>query len=178
VAEAMRRHAHLEVSGDLPLAELRRRALAAGFGPFPEDAAWDDVFFHVFVTAVEPHLGRGGRPTILMEWPAPLGALARQKPDDPTVALRFEVFACGLELANAFDELTNPAEQRRRFAGDLEERRLRGKPLYPVDERFLAALDEGMPPSAGIALGVDRLLMLCTGAVDIRCVLAFAGDEV
>jgi lysyl-tRNA synthetase class 2 len=177
VAEALRRHAGLAAPGDLPAAELRRRALAAGFGPIPEDAAWDDVFFQVFVHAVDPCLGRGGRPTILMEWPAPLCALARQKPDDPTVALRFEVYAGGLELANAFDELTDPVEQRARFEADLAARRTARRPRYPIDERFVAALAEGLPPCAGIALGVDRLLMLVTGASDIRDVLAFAEDE-
>ncbi|HEY3357043.1 MAG TPA: amino acid--tRNA ligase-related protein, partial [Polyangia bacterium] len=105
VAEALRRHAGLEAPGDLPAAELRTRALAAGFGPIAEGAPWDDVFFQVFVHAVEPHLGRGGRPTLLREWPAPLGALARLAPRDPRIALRFEAYACGLELANAFDEL-------------------------------------------------------------------------
>jgi elongation factor P--(R)-beta-lysine ligase len=178
VAEAMRRYAGLEAPGDLPAAELRRRALAAGFGPIAEDDSWDDVFFRAFVQAVEPRLGRSGRPTILLEWPAPLCALARTKPDDPTVALRFEAYACGLELCNAFDELCDAAEQRRRLEEDLATRRTRGKELYPIDARFLAALEEGMPPAAGIALGVDRLVMLCTGAADIRDVLAFADDEV
>ncbi|MBI5479659.1 MAG: EF-P lysine aminoacylase GenX [Deltaproteobacteria bacterium] len=178
VVEAMRRHAGLEAPGDLPAAELRRRALAAGFGPIAEDAPWDDVFFQVFVQAVEPWLGRSGRPTILLEWPAPLCALARYKPGDPTIALRFEAYACGLELCNAFDELCDAAEQRRRLEGDLATRRARGKEIYPLDVRFLTALKEGMPPAAGIALGVDRLIMLCTGAADIRDVLAFADDEV
>jgi lysyl-tRNA synthetase class 2 len=177
VAAALARWAGIEAPGDLPAAELRARALAAGFGPIAAGAPWDDVFFQVFVHAVEPHLGRGGRPTLLLEWPAPLGALARLKPGDPTIALRFEAYACGLELANAFDELTDPVEQRARFAEELAARRAAGKPLYPVDERFVAALEEGLPPCAGIALGVDRLVMLCTGATEIREVLAFADDE-
>jgi lysyl-tRNA synthetase class 2 len=177
VAAAMRRYAGVEAPGDLPTSELRRRALAAGFGPIAEDASWDDVFFQVFVQAVEPWLGRGGRPTILLEWPAPLCALARTKPGDPAVALRFEAYAGGLELCNAFDELCDAAEQRRRLEEDLAARRARGKEIYPVDARFLAALEEGMPPAAGIALGVDRLIMLCTGAADIRDVLAFADEE-
>jgi lysyl-tRNA synthetase class 2 len=177
VAEAMRRHAGLEAPGDLPVAELRRRARAAGFGPIAEDAPWDDVFFQVFVQAVEPWLGRRGRPTILREWPAPLCALARCKPGDPTVALRFEAYACGLELCNAFDELCDAAEQRRRLEEDVATRKARGKESYPIDVRFLTALKEGMPPAAGIALGVDRLIMLCAGAAEIRDVLAFADEE-
>ena len=177
VADAMRRYAGLEAPGDLPVAELRRRAHAGGFGPIAEDAPWDDVFFQVFVQAVEPWLGRSGRPTILLEWPAPLCALARHKPGAPTIALRFEAYACGLELCNAFDELTDSAEQRRRLEEDLATRRARGRESYPIDARFLAALEEGMPPAAGIALGVDRLVMLCAGAADIRDVLAFADQE-
>jgi elongation factor P--(R)-beta-lysine ligase len=177
VAEALRRHAGLEAPGDLPAPELRRRALALGFGPIAEDAPWDDVFFQVFVHAVEPKLGRSGRPTILLEWPAPLAALARTKPGDPAVALRFEAYACGLELANAFDELVDAAVQRGRFLEDIRARRERGRPEYPLDERLMAALVEGLPPSAGVALGVDRLVMLVTGASDIREVLAFTVDE-
>jgi elongation factor P--(R)-beta-lysine ligase len=177
VAEAMRRYAGVEAPGDLPVAELRARALAAGFGPIAEDAPWDDVFFQVFVQAVEPWLGRGGRPTILYEWPAPLCALARTKPDAPSVALRFEAYACGFELGNAFDELCDAAEQRRRLEEDLATRRERGKESYPIDARFLAALEEGMPPAAGIAVGVDRLIMLCAGVAEIRDVLAFADEE-
>jgi lysyl-tRNA synthetase class 2 len=177
VAEAMRRYAGFEAPGDLPAADLRRRALAAGFGPIAEDAPWDDVFFQVFVQAVEPWLGRGGRPTILYEWPAPLCALARTKPGDPRVALRFEAYACGFELGNAFDELCDAAEQRRRLEEDLATRRERGKEIYPIDARFVAALEEGMPPAAGIAVGVDRLVMLCAGVTEIRDVLAFADEE-
>jgi len=93
------------------------------------------------------------------------------------VALRFEAYACGLELANAFDELTDPAEQRRPLDEELAARRARGKPAYARGRALLAALDEGLPPPAGIALGVDRLVMLVTGATDIREVLTFADDE-
>jgi len=141
--------------------------------PVPADA---DAFWPLYLERVEPQLGRG-RPTILYEWPAYLAALARAKPGDPSVVERFELFAGGLELANAFGELTDPVEQRARLEADLAARRRLGKPLYPIDERFLAALEEGLPPSAGIALGLDRLVMLLVGATSIREVLSFAADE-
>jgi lysyl-tRNA synthetase class 2 len=116
---------------------------------------------------VEPHLGRG-RATFLTHWPAPQAALARRDPADPRAALRFELFVAGLELANAFDELTDPAEQRARFEHDVaERRRLYGAEGWEVDEEFLAALEHGMPATSGIALGFDRLCMLASGARSI-----------
>lgn len=175
VREAMRRYAQVDLDGDEPVVELVRKARAAGHA-VPEDAPWDDVFFSVFVEVVEPRLGRG-RPTMLHDWPAPLCALARPKPGDPRVVERFEAYAGGLELCNGFGELIDPVEQRRRCERDLAERRRRGLPLYPLDERFLGALDEGLPPSAGVALGVDRLVMLATGARAIREVSAFTSEE-
>lgn len=100
-----------------------------------------------------------------------MAVLSRKKPEDPRLAERFELYVCGVELANAFSELTDPAEQRARFIADMaEKQRLYGE-SYPLDEDFLAALDHGMPESAGIALGVDRLIMLATGAKEIVQVL-------
>lgn len=123
---------------------------------------------------VEPRLGRT-TPTFLIEYPAELAALARHKPDDPTVAERFELYFCGIELANAFSELTDAAEQRRRFAAEEAQRRAAGKPPYPSPEPFLAELP-AMPPAAGIALGVDRLVMLLTDKVHIDEIVAFAPE--
>lgn len=133
------------------------------------DDTWSDIFSRVLSEKVEPQLGRG-RATILCEYPISEAALARPKPGDPRVAERFEFYACGLELANAFGELTDPAEQRRRFEADMDEKaRIYGE-RYPIDEDFLAAL-AGMPQASGIALGFDRLVMLCTGARRIEDVL-------
>ncbi|WP_242531172.1 EF-P lysine aminoacylase EpmA [Roseococcus thiosulfatophilus] len=144
---------------------------AAALGARPGES-WEDAFFRLLLDHVEPHLGRA-RGSFLTHWPSPQAALARRDPHDPRVALRFEMFVGGVELANAFDELTDPAEQRARFTHDVAERvRLHGADnAWPVDEDFLAALDHGMPAGSGIALGFDRLAMLASGARRIEDVL-------
>lgn len=174
VREAMWRWAGVEVGGDEPAAALVAKVRTAGVD-VAADAAWDDAFFAAFLARVDPALATLARPLILHDWPAPLAALARRK--DPTTALRFEAYVGGLELANAFDELTDPAEQRARFEEDQRHRRARGRAVYPIDEKLLAALAEGLPPSAGIALGFDRLVMLATGATSIDQVLTFTASE-
>jgi lysyl-tRNA synthetase class 2 len=126
------------------------------------DDTWSDMLARVLVERVEPRLGLG-RPTVLDRYPAAEAALARPAADDPRVAERFELYACGVELANGFGELTDPAEQRRRFALEMEEKARRYGERYPLDEGFLDALAL-VPPAAGIALGFDRLVMLATGA--------------
>ncbi len=127
------------------------------------------MFSRVLVERIEPQLGFG-RPTILCEYPVSEAALARPKPADPRVAERFELYACGVELANAFGELTDPAEQRRRFVAEMDEKERVYGERYPLDEDFLAALAV-MPPASGIALGFDRLVMLATGASRIEQVM-------
>ncbi len=176
VRAAMREYASVDVDGAEPAAELVRVIRAAGID-VADGTAWDDAFFAAFLARVEPAIAALDHALILEDWPAPLAALARRKPDDPKTALRFEAYVGGIELANAFDELTDASEQRARFLEDQRVRRERGKPVYPLDEKLLAALDEGLPPSAGIALGFDRLVMLATGAASIEQVLTFAGDE-
>jgi elongation factor P--(R)-beta-lysine ligase len=174
VRELFRRHVGSELRGDESESELRDLAGQAGCKVAP-GAAWDDVFYQVFLDRIEPHLG-SARPTFVLDWPRPLAALARPKPGDPCSVERFELYAAGLELANAFGELTCPIEQRQRFEAELATRRARGKGVYPIDEKLLAALPH-MPPTCGIALGLDRLVMLVLGASSIREVLAFAHDE-
>ena len=151
-------------------ARLHAAAQAAGFTP-RADEGWEDLFFRLLLEYIEPQLGRG-RATFLTHWPAPQAALARRDPADPRAARRFELFVAGLEWANAFDELTDPAEQRARFIDDTaERRRISGERGWEVDEDFLAALEHGMPTTSGIALGFDRLAMLAAGAREIADVM-------
>ena len=174
VRDLFRDHAAIDLRGDEDPSLMRDLARGAGSRVGP-DAAWDDVFYQVFLDHIEGHLGCA-QPTFVCDWPAPLGALARRKLDDPLTVERFELYAGGLELANAFGELTDPVEQRARFVEEAELRRQRGRAVYPIDEKLLEALGH-MPPTVGIALGFDRLVMLVLGASSLREVLAFANDE-
>lgn len=175
VAEAFFLHAGIDLAASLaePLAPdaaiLRRAAREAGVR-VADDDGWEDLFFKISLDRIEPHLGTA-RPTFLTDWPLALAALARPKPDAPDLADRFELYVGGVELANAFGELTDATEQRRRFAADGAAKHARYGLTYPVDADFLAALEAGLPPTAGIALGLDRLVMLATGAEEIAQVL-------
>jgi lysyl-tRNA synthetase class 2 len=173
VRELWARHAGIELGGDEDAGALRAKAAAAGVA-FGTATAWDDIFYQVFLDRIEPRLAAGG-PTFVFDWPAPLAALARPKPGDPRVVERFELYAGGLELANAFGELTDAVEQRRRFEDESRIRAARGRQVYPIDEALLGALPD-MPPTSGIALGFDRLVMLVLGVRDIADVVAF-GEE-
>ena len=136
---------------------------------------WEDLFFRLLLTHVEPHIGRAV-PTFLTHWPVSQAALAARDPVDPRAALRFELYACGIELANAFEELTDAHEQRRRFLHDRARRRAlypEAEP-WPLDEAFLDAMSS-LPPCAGIALGFDRLAMLATGAPRLSDILWLGG---
>ncbi len=173
VAEAFARHAGIDLLATISGRETDRDALAAAARSAgvqtADDDTWGDIFSRVLAEKIEPKLGIG-RATILDEYPAALSALARPSPRDGRVAERFELYACGVELANAFGELNDPVEQRRRLTQEMAEKeRLYGE-SYPLDEDFLAALG-AMPPASGIALGFDRLVMLATGAARIDQVL-------
>jgi len=147
-------------------------ALAAAAGTRLREAeTWEDLFFRLLLERVEPRIGRA-QPTFLTHWPAAQAALARRDPADPRVAERLELFVCGIELANAFVELTDATEQRARFIADRARRHaITGAEDWPLDEDFLAALASGLPACAGIALGFDRLAMLAAGADRIDQVL-------
>ncbi len=174
LAEAFERHADIDllatVDSDGTTDAGRLAAAARGSGTrVATDDTWADIFSRILVERVEPHLGMG-RPTLLCEYPIPEAALARPKATDPRVAERFELYACGVELANAFGELTDPTEQRRRLLLEMDEKQRVYGDRYPLDEDFLAALAL-MPEASGAALGFDRLVMLATGAAQIEDVL-------
>ena len=174
VADAFGRHAGIDLmasiapDGTTDAGRLAEELDRAGIGRAGDDT-WSDLFARVLSDRVEPQLGQG-RITLLDRYPAAEAALARRLPGDPRLAERFEVYACGVELANGFGELTDPAEQRRRFAADMDEKARRYGERYPLDEDFLAALAI-MPEASGIALGFDRLVMLATGAPRIDDVI-------
>ena len=174
LAEAFQRFASIDLlasvgaRGETDRDVLADAATTAGVRVAADDT-WSDVFSRVLVEKIEPNLGVS-RPTVLCEYPVAEAALARPKPSDPRVAERFELYACGVELANAFGELTDPAEQRLRFQAEMAEKaRLYGE-AYPIDEDFLAALGQ-MPEASGAALGLDRLVMLASGAQRIEQVI-------
>jgi elongation factor P--(R)-beta-lysine ligase len=168
VAAAFARHAGIDLLATIEGGEGDRGRLAKaaeGKVRLADDDSWSDIFSKILVEHIEPQLGLG-RLTILFEYPAPEAALARAKSADPRVAERFEVYACGVELANGFGELTDADEQRRRFELAMDEKQRRYGERYPLDEDFLAALSN-MPEACGVALGFDRLVMLASGALRI-----------
>jgi lysyl-tRNA synthetase class 2 len=168
VAHAFERFAGIDVLATIADGEGNRNKLAAAAGTkvrISTDDTWSDIFSKILVEFVEPKLGQG-RLTVLYEYPLPEAALARAVSSDPRVAERFEVYACGVELANGFGELTDAAEQRRRFILAMDEKQRRYGERYPLDEDFLAAIG-CMPEASGVALGFDRLVMLASGATSV-----------
>jgi elongation factor P--(R)-beta-lysine ligase len=168
VAAAFERYAGIDLLGTITGGNGDRARLAAAAREqvrIADDDTWSDIFSKVLVEHVEPGLGQR-RLTILFEYPAPEAALARAKPSDPRVAERFEIYACGVELANGFGELTDAREQRLRFTHAMDEKQRRYGERYPLDEDFLDAVAQ-MPQASGVALGFDRLVMLASGAMRI-----------
>jgi lysyl-tRNA synthetase class 2 len=174
VVDAFKKYANLALEKFLPETPENTAAFSKAVSDLgirvAEGDRWDDLFFRVMAEKIEPFLGTPA-PTIIYDYPASMASLARRCPGDPRFAERFEMYVCGIELCNAFGELTDPVEQRKRFHEELA---LKGKiygETYPVDEDFLNALEYGLPESGGNALGIDRLVMLATGADDIDQVL-------
>lgn len=183
VEEATERYAGFAIHGFETTEELVGKATTHGWPVPAPPYRWDDVFFSIFLHAVEPHLGQSPnknqpvKPVVVYDWPRPLCALAQEKPGSPHLVERFEAYVAGLELCNGFGELCDAREQRIRCERDQAQRAERGLPVYPLDERFLQALESGMPPSGGVALGVDRMAMLLLNAPTIADVLPFAWNE-
>jgi elongation factor P--(R)-beta-lysine ligase len=168
VAAAFERFAGIDLLATIADGEGDRAALAAVTRErtrITEDDAWSDIFSKVLVEHIEPYLGQD-RLTVLFEYPVVEAALARAKAADPRVAERFEIYACGVELANGFGELTDAVEQRHRFTAAMDEKARRYGERYPLDEEFLAAVGK-MPEASGVALGFDRLVMLASGALRV-----------
>jgi len=173
-AEAYIRYAGFDPHTE-SLAALHDRVKGLGV-PSAYDLARDDLLDLVLTHVIEPKLGHC-QPTFIDDYPASQASLARIRDGDPPLAERFEVFAEGVELANGYHELVDAAEQRRRFEADIQKRESQNLPSVPIDERLLAALEHGLPPCAGVALGVDRLVMLASGTCDIADILAFPIDR-
>lgn len=138
----------------------------------------EERYFRLLVDRIEPALARRGAPVFLHDYPSSQASLARRCADDPAVCERFELYWGDIELCNGFGELTDPVEQRARLLADQHKRRELDKPVYPIDDKFLAALTAGMPPASGNALGLDRLIAICAGTDDITAVMAFNATTV
>jgi lysyl-tRNA synthetase class 2 len=168
------RGTEIDLAGPWPRLTVAEAFTAYASLPLAQALA-KDLFDELLTGEVEPRLGQE-RPTFLYDYPARLAALARRKAGHPELAERFELYIAGIEVANAFSELTDPVEQRQRFTAEEAARRAQGKEPLPLPEKFLAEL-ANLPPSAGIALGLDRLVMLLTGATSIDDVIAFSPEE-
>ena len=175
VAEAFKKFCGFDILKTIPdplrpdkdLLSIEAKKLGIRFQDCEE---WDEIFYRLFLKKIEPQLGIGA-PTVLYDWPLFLAALARQNPLDKRLSERFEIFVCGIELANGFGELTDAFEQRQRFEREIQQKKKMNRISYPIDQDFLNALQAGMPEASGIALGFDRLVMLCTNSKRIEDVL-------
>jgi len=171
MTEAFNRYAGIDLNSALSKNELAPIAQKKGY-MVQKDDSWEEIFHLIFLNEIEPNLGKG-KPTIIHLYPASLAALSRKNGDDPRFAERFEFYIEGLELGDAYSELTDWKEQRERFAEEDEERRRLGKIDHPIDTDFIDALKAGMPRAGGIAVGVDRLIMLFADVRDIADTLFF-----
>jgi lysyl-tRNA synthetase class 2 len=175
VAESFKTYAHIDFDDFFDMESAVRIAKAKGY-TIEANTTWEEIYNQIFLNEVEPHLGHG-RPTILYDFPSSLAALAKKKPSDPRFAERFEFYIEGLELGDCYSELTDPHEQEERFKAELEEVKRLGKTTYEYDQDFIEALKVGLPTSGGIAIGVDRLVMLFANAKRIQDVLFFPSEE-
>lgn len=173
--EAFHRYAGFPLLNALTRETIVPIARKKGYSVAASDT-WEELFNQIFLNEVEPHLGRG-KPTIVYDYPAALAALSRKKPCNPKLAERFEFYIEGLELGDAYSELTDAKEQLKRFQEETQERKRLGKVTHPIDMDFISALKVGMPEAGGIAVGVDRLIMLFANVTDIADTMFFPGKE-
>jgi elongation factor P--(R)-beta-lysine ligase len=176
VAAAFEKEAGIDVETMLDPAALKAWAVNKGYQA-DETVTWEQLFYQIFLNEVEPKLNASGRPYFLYDYPLAQAALARKKASDPRLAERFEVFVAGLELGNCFSELIDAKEQAERFRKDLAQRKAAGKTEYPMDEELIEAIRSGMPEVAGIAVGVDRLVMLAADAATLAETMFFPANE-
>jgi lysyl-tRNA synthetase class 2 len=182
VAELFERYVGLDADQLLDLEALRQAAAArgydlAGLDSLSQEMAWEELYNQLFLNEIESQLSSFDQPVIVYDYPAPQAALARKKASDPRFAERFEVYLGGIELGNAFGELTDAVEQEARLRADLVLRQELGKKPQPIDQDFIDALHQGMPETSGIAVGVDRLIMLMADAASIEETLFFPSSE-
>ncbi len=176
VAEAFAQYAGISTDTLLDEAELKEVAAAKGYEVLPT-ATWEEVYNQLFLNEIEPHLGKV-KPTIIFDYPASQAALSKRKEADPRFAERFEFYIGGLEMGNAFSELTDAIEQKRRMTEDLQLRKALGKYEYDLDADFFTALEMGLPPTGGIAVGIDRLVMLFANAASLKDVVFFPTSDI
>ena len=175
IAQGFKKYAGVDF--DLFLDERHAREIAIKKGYTVESTTtWEEIYNQIFLNEIEPHLGQG-RPTIIYEFPGVLGALAKKKESDPRFAERFEFYIAGLELGDAYSELTDPVEQEARFKKEMAELKRLGKTTYDYDHDFIDALKVGLPTCSGIAVGVDRLVMLMADVANIADTLFFPAVE-
>lgn len=176
VAELFERY--LQVSSEELLDRQALAKIAAAKGlQVRTTTSWDDLFYQLFLNFIEPALAKSQQPVFVYDYPAQQAALSKKKAADPRFAERFELYLAGLELGNAFSELADAEEQEARLRAELELRQQKGKVKYELDEDFIAALRQGLPPTGGIAVGVDRLIMLFADTTDINDTLFFPARE-
>lgn len=176
VPDAFAKYADIDLETLLSAEKLLHTAAKKGYTISPE-TTWEEAFNQIFLNEIEPHLGTGPQPTILYDYPAEMAALSRKKEADPRLAERFEFYFAGLEMGNAFSELTDWQEQQRRLEADRAEKQRIGRTLFDIDQDFIEALKMGIPDCAGIAVGVDRVCMVFLNADTIQDVLFFPANQ-
>ena len=176
VAEAFEKFARIDTETLLSEDKLLNAGRAKGY-QVEEDVTWEQMFYQIFMNEIEPELKKSHKPAFIYDYPLAQASLSRPKKEDPRFAERFEVFLAGVELGNCFSELTDAEAQHKRFEADLAERKLLGKTEFPIDEDFIEALREGMPPTSGIAIGVDRLVMLAADTPSVSDTIYLPDNE-
>jgi elongation factor P--(R)-beta-lysine ligase len=175
VCEAFQQYADIDLTCALTREDMENIAKQKGYAPQNDDT-WEMMFNQIFLNEIEPFLGKGS-PVILYDYPVELAALSRKKPSDPRFAERFEFYILGLELGDAYSELTDWKEQQARFESEEVKRKEEGKTEHPIDYDMIEALKVGIPPCGGIALGVDRLIMFLSDTTDIKDTLFFPPQD-